>query len=272
MSTINANTLFQNITFDEIELKLMTILLNNEDKLIYDRHLYNLLLDKFRYQSGFIDPNLKNKYFVVLRNLDANENVKVFKNNNIYKIVYTTKPELYNREMIPYEDNTYISPEKNIDVCHYSPSEVYRYIDSSLSEEFSKERSYVDIENGNTIYHDLVRECTVDILTKMFNTKSMNINVLNKNGLTPIDYINDISVARLFIKELNEQLKTVSKQIENINNNKKISEEVLNEEIDQKILLKIRQQLSRDRLEQYFGAFFITILLSLLSYLFKLFI
>jgi hypothetical protein len=250
----NATVLLANATIDEIEVKLMTILLNNEDKLFYGQYLYNLLLNKYNYKSGSVDPNFKNKYLLVLRNLDANENVKVFKNNNVYKIVYTTKPELYNAEMTGFEDKT---QSTNYVECAYVPSDVYRYVETSLPEEIPNARSYVDIENGNTIYHDLVREGSVDILKKMFDAENMNINVSNKDGLTPIDYINDMVVARLFIKELNKQLNTVSKEIETINNEKAIIEVKLNKQ--------------QGELRQFLGVFYAAILTALLSYLFKLF-
>jgi hypothetical protein len=91
----------------------------------------------------------------------------------------------------------------------------------------------------------------------MFDTENMNINVSNKDGLTPIDYINDIVVARLFIKELNQQLKTVSKEIETMNNEKSIIEAKLNKQ--------------QRELKQFLEVFYTAILTALLSYLFKLF-
>jgi hypothetical protein len=255
MTSVNTNSTnsLSNATLNEIEVKLMTILLNNEDKLLYGQDLYNLLLAKYDYKTGFIDPSFKHKYLLVLRNLDSNENVKVFKNNNAYKVVYTTNPESYTAESKGFEDKTRISCVE----CTYVPSDVYRFVESSLPEKLHEVKTYIDIENGNTIYHDLVREASVDVLTKMFNTKTMNINVTNKDGLTPVDYINDVVVARLFIKELNEQLKTVSKQIETINNEKALIETKLNKQ--------------QHKLTQFLEVFYSAIIIALFSYIFKLF-
>lgn len=246
---------FTNATLDEIEVKLMTILLNNEDKLLYGQYLYNLLLAKYDYKFGAVDANFKNKYLLVLRNLDSNENVKVFKNNGTHKVVYTTKPELYNAEMTALEDKTQTSDYLPFS---YSTSDVYRYVETSLPEKLSEVETYIDIENGNTIYHDLVKEASVDILKKMFDTKTMDINVKNKDGLTPVDYINDVVVARLFIKDLNEQLKKVSRKIETIDNEKAQIEARLNKQ--------------QKEIKQFFEIFYSVIMMALLSYLFKLFI
>lgn len=214
----NANDAISNATLSEIETRLMTILINNEDKLLYGQYLYNLLLDRYGYKGGFIDPSFKNKFFIIMRNIDSNENIKVIKNNDIYKAVYTTKPELYTNSTIGIEDKDKLT-EVVYQQLEYKTSEIYKFIELSMPDKLPEVRTYID-ENGNTIYHDLVKECAVDILRNMFTCKMMDINVKNKNDQTPIDYINDIVVARLFIKEINEQLKVVLKQVETINKEK----------------------------------------------------
>lgn len=253
MSTVN--DAISNATLSEIETKLMTILINNEDQLLYGQYLYNLLLDKYGYKGGFVDPNFKNKFFIIMRNIDSNENVKVIKNNDIYKAVYTTKPELYTKDSTAIEDKTKTS---NYLGLVYKASEVYEYVESTMPDKLPEVRTYVDVENGNTIYHDLVKDCAFDVVKKMFDTKTMNINITNKNGLTPTDYINDVVVARLFIKELNEQLKLVSKQVETINKEKN----------EMQIAL-VKQQKQLNTISELFGS---AVLMVIMSFLVKLFL
>ena len=255
-SNTTANEAISNATLAEIETKLMTILINNEDKLLNGQYLYNLLLDKYGYKTGSIDPNFKNKFFIIVRNIDSNENVKVIKNNDVYRIVYTTKPDEYTKDTKHVEDNSCVYPFYTFhDQVTYKTSDIYKYVESSMPDKLPEVKTYIDVENGNTIYHDLVKECAIDILKNMFDSKQMDINIKNKNDQTPIDYINDIVVARLFIKELNEQLKVVSKKVETINKEK--------EEMQIKL---VSQQKEINTFSDFFG---VAVLISIVAFVLK---
>jgi uncharacterized protein involved in tolerance to divalent cations len=115
------------------------------------------------------------------------------------------------------------------DTLTHKSHEMYDFISTSMPDKLPEIISYVDIENGNTIYHELVKECAVDRLKQMFADKSININVTNKHNQTPIDYINNIVVARLFIKNLNEQLIINSEQINIIKQEQKLLNKQFNQ-------------------------------------------
>lgn len=223
--TKSDNTLFlSNITLDEIEVKLVTILINNQDQLLSGQYLYNLILDKFNYKSEAICPNFKIKYFIVLRSLDSNKEIKVIKQNNIYKVVYSNNLDNYTFDTCTKESKTFNREYHSI---IYKPNEIAEYIDQYMPEKFTQSKtsllhdrtksepsiSYVDTENGNTIYHDLVKGGSCQIIKKLLDNKTMNIDITNNNDNTPLDYINDITVARLFIKDLYLQNKQLNEQL-----------------------------------------------------------
>jgi len=222
-----------NVTLNEIETKLMTILLNKQDQLLYDRYLYNILVDKFNYKFGAICPNFKNKFYMVLQSLDSNKGVKVMKNNDVYSVVYSddsNKLDSYNSNSPIYENRSEFGnrhPNSEYFDIKYDPSTFSEYVASTYASTNNSTNvtpsryqtvpevifTYKDIENGNTIYHDLVKSGSYEIIQKMFNSESMNLEVVNNYNLTPVDYINDIRVARLFIKDLYLKNKLANKKL-----------------------------------------------------------
>jgi len=205
-----------NITLEQIENKLMIILINKKDQLLIDKYLYNQLLDKFDYNNGFICPNFKNKFFMVLQSLDSNKDIKIIKNNDVYRAVYSENLDSYTKDTPVNEFNyqNQFTGSSFIDL-KYDPLTFTEYLVSQNSD-LSTLSTYRDLENGNTIYHDLIKHGSYEIIQKMLNTESINIDVKNDFNLTPIDYLNDIRIARLFIKDLYLKNKQVNSKLDNL--------------------------------------------------------
>jgi hypothetical protein len=212
----NKMTDLSNITPEQIETKLMMILINNKDQLLVDKYLYNQLLDKLDYNNGFICPNFKNKFFMVLQSLDSNKDIKIIKNNDVYRAVYSENLDSYTKDtpVSNFNYQNHFTDSSFIDL-NYDPLTFTEYLVSQNSDS-SKLSTYKDLENGNTIYHDLIKHGSYEIIQKMLNTESINIDVKNNFNLTPIDYINDIRIARLFIKDLYLINKKVNSKLDNL--------------------------------------------------------
>ena len=225
---LNESSQLSNVTLYDLETKMMIILMGRKGQLLSDKYLYNCILDKLGYKYGFICPNLKPKFFTVLRSLESNDGIKVIKKNNIYYVVYSDSDKLasYDVNMLK-SDYVFDTNETNLSTTckfsheyvpiKYNPNEVVEYLNKTEPEKFNDclclSLSYVDPENGNTIYHDLVRGGSVEIIQKLLKNETMNFTVKNKDGLTPLDYISDMLVARLFINQLyveNDYLRSAS--------------------------------------------------------------
>jgi len=193
----------------------MIILINKQDQLLSDKYLYNALLDKLDYKNGFICPNFKNKFFMVLQSLDSNKDIKVIKINDTYRAVYSNNLESYTKNTSVFDFDYKNEFTQNYFDIKYDPLSFTEYFVSQDST-FSNLSKYKDLENGNSIYHDLVKLGSYEIIQKMFESGSMNIDIKNDLNLTPLDYVNDIRIARLFIKDLYLKNKQVNSKFDDL--------------------------------------------------------
>ena len=74
MSTLQR---LENISYDDIENKLMLILLANPNRTYTKSELYNILLENLESNTQYVHPQFKFKYMVVLNQLPSNHDVKV---------------------------------------------------------------------------------------------------------------------------------------------------------------------------------------------------
>ena len=83
-------TILDQINYNDIFNKIMLVLLANEGILYNQYKLYSIVLDKFtNYQDSFVPMNFKYKFFIVIRELMLkDDNIQVYKENNIYHIIY----------------------------------------------------------------------------------------------------------------------------------------------------------------------------------------
>ena len=99
---------------------------------------------------------------------------------------------------------------------NYKPNEIAEYIDQYMPEKFTQSKtsllhgetksepsiSYVDTENGNTIYHDLVKGGSCQIIKKLLDNKTMNIEEFTSPnsrsvGIAPLAEVIEISYSPL---------------------------------------------------------------------------
>jgi len=241
---ITPNEAIANATLEQIENKIMTHLIINEDKPQKTSELYNKVLDKYDYKGGCIDSEFKYKFALAVKNIDSNENV--IKTDS--GAVYTTKPfEHTNKLNSNNQDivSNVLESEKSNDECvkditNIKTSELYEYVNKKMPDKIDSIMKYIDPVNGNTIYHDFVIESSINYIDHMLVNNTFNFDIKNKNNNTPVDYINDIVVARLFIKNLIVKLQSIKKQMDNIKNDQtKLNKQLNNLRIIQNIFIVI---------------------------------
>jgi hypothetical protein len=116
------------------------------------------------------------------------DNIRVFKDNNIYQIVYNP-PNGIKLENIKFNDKW------------INMSDLNNYIiDNEI------DINYQDIENGNTIYHEILSEHNCDNIKKLLEKNNIDYNVKNYYDKTPIECINNIKIATIVINDLNKKL------------------------------------------------------------------
>jgi hypothetical protein len=154
----------QNITCDEISTKLLIILHINKNKTFDQYTLFNEVVNKFRttQSTNYISPEFKSKFLLVLRSLmSRNDDITITKKNNVYYAGY---------EMI----NTNI--EYNINYSdHWLEKDTFNnyIIENNLEDELD----YVDPENGNTIFHDILSSNNYTFIEKVVKTFHIDYNL-----------------------------------------------------------------------------------------------
>jgi len=194
-----------NITLNEIENTIMLVLVANDSIVFTQNQLFDKVIDKLEIKSFSIHNSFKSKFLIVLRNLMSSyDDVKIFRENNIYKAVYTTDNitiKNYNSDSI---DNTFIPDPFTInDLNNY-------IIDNDMFDQFT----YIDQGSGNTIYHDIVTNNNYLQIKKLIDTNKFDYNIKNLNDNTPIDYINDQRVSNLMIKTLFNKIDVLEKEVD----------------------------------------------------------
>jgi len=201
----------QNITYDEINIKLLIILYANENKLFDQYTLFNMTVDKFRTSQNinYISPEFKSKFLLVLRSLmSKNKDIIVTKKNNVYYVGY---------EMI----NTDIDYTINYSEHWLDKKFLNEYI---INYNLEDELTYVDPENGNTIFHDILSSNNNSFIEKVIKTFDIDYNSKNNNDKTPIECVNDLKITLFIINDLNCRLYSMDKRITKLESTNYVSE------------------------------------------------
>jgi len=193
-------TTLEQVTFDDIYNKIMLILIANEGTLYDQYKLYSLVLDKFsKNDCNYVPPEFKYKFFIVIRQLSLNnDNIRVFKENNIYQVIYNAPVDI-KPNVVNYYSEWIDGPELNNFI-----------IDNNIDLNFQ------DPESGNTIYHEVLSENNCENVKKILETNTMNYNIKNNYNKTPIECIKNIKVATLIINDLNNKLNKLEEKVNNI--------------------------------------------------------
>jgi hypothetical protein len=186
----------EEITYDEINDKIVLILCANLGTTYNQYTLYDAVVDKFSRTSKSIHPDFKYKFIHVLKQLMSNNyGITVLKENDIYYVGYDAQPIiepcLTNTEWI--DKNNYIK----------------YVVENNLENEFLTQ----DLETGNTIYHELFSNGEYSTIKKVIETHSVDYNIKNNKKDTPIDCINRIEVATLVISDLNKKIDSLEKRL-----------------------------------------------------------
>lgn len=205
----------QNITFDEINVKLLLILYSNENKLMDQYTLFNLIVEKFRatLPINYVSPDFKSKFLLILRSLmSKNDNITVTKKNNVYYAGFDMQ-SLTDNYTINYSDYWL---DKN-SLNNY-------IIENNLEEELD----YIDPESGNSFFHDILSSNDINFVEKIIKTFDINYNLKNNADKTPIQCINDVKIAICIINDLNNHLCSIDKRIKNLESKDYINEISIN--------------------------------------------
>ena len=178
------------ISIDNIETNIMSILYSNIDIKFSQFSLFNKLLnDKYDTSyTNFIHPNFKAKYLLVLRNLIAKyDDIIITKENKNYYILCVSDKEKSDN-CAEYALNMNYMNDIEINVSKY-------IVDNDIEKEFK----YVDPYDGNTIYHDLVLSNNVDTIEKMIKDDIFNHFVFNKKNQTPLELSNNPLMTNIIV-------------------------------------------------------------------------
>ena len=236
------------VTFDDIYSKIMIVLMANEGQ-VYDQYkLYSLVLDKFtrNESSGFVSPEFKYKFLIVMRQLmSKDDSIKVFKTNNIYQVIYNAPPETELKPSCILYKDSWIN---NWELSGY-------IINNNI------DFKYQDMESGNTIYHDVLSENNCENVKKLLENKQIDFTIKNNYNKTPLECINDIKVAAIIINDLHKKLTDLEEKI--------IKLERKNESFEMKIYKLEKSQMYLDN--QLVGILFFLLGIGIYSLLRNLF-
>jgi len=180
------------INYDEIESKVMIVLMTNAEKVYTKSELYSLLLDKFDVNSYCIDPQFKLRYMTVLNQLPSKYDVKV--TNNLVSSSNETNIQNYDiRESSVYNHVSLPSME-----------EVSEFI---VENNMQKQAGYDDLTS------DLIKGNKMLMVEKLLQG---NDHILffkkDKENHTPLMKINSQQMTNLFLEKLYEKIITLEKE------------------------------------------------------------
>jgi hypothetical protein len=180
------------INYDEIESKIMMILMTNADKVYTKSELYSLLIDKFDVNSYCIDHQFKLRYMTVLNQLPSKYDVKV--TNNLVSSGNETNVQNYEIR----ESNIYNS------VSLPTMEEVSEFI---VENNMQKQAGYDDLTT------DLIKGNKMLMVEKLLQG---NDHILffkkDKENHTPLMKINSQQMSNLFLEKLYEKIITLEKE------------------------------------------------------------
>lgn len=184
-SELNGSSL-KTVNYDDIENKIMMVLLANTNKVYRKSELYNIVIDKFDKTTFYVDPQFKYKYMIVLNQLPSKYDVTI--NDNL----------ISSNSDLP-EDN--LNQEFSSDNILPSKEDLSEYIIEN------------DLHKNKSIYYDelvfdLIKGNKLQMVDKLL-TKSDYSEYFNKKNIdnkTAIKYINSQQMTNIFLDKLNEEI------------------------------------------------------------------
>ena len=180
------------INYDEIENKVMLVLMGNADKVYTKSELYSLLVDKIDITSCYIDPQFKLRYMTVLNQLPSKYDVKV--TNNLVSSRNENSVENYEIRESALLNNVSLP----------SMEEVSEFI---VENNMQKQAGYDNLTS------DLIKGNKILMVEKLL---SGNDHVLffkkDKENNTPLMKINSQQMTNVFLEKLYEKIITLEKE------------------------------------------------------------
>lgn len=187
----------EQITYENINDKIILVLCANLGTIYNQYELYDAVLDKFSRTSNSIHSDFKYKFMHVIRQLMSNNNnVTVLKDNGVYYVGYDIPQQVIE----PCSTNEFWLDKDNY---------IKFIIDNNLEDEFI----YQDPETGNNLYHELFKTGDYTTIKKVINTHHIDYTITNKIKDTPIDCINRVEVATLVISDLNKRIYSLERRL-----------------------------------------------------------
>lgn len=206
------------VTFNDIEVKLMSVLCANVDTKYTHASLFNKLIQD-KYDDIIHIPQIfKTKFLLVLSNLPSMyDDLTIEKDNNIVTIIYNSnekKEKSEESEKLEEKDNSVIEGGKH-GLGRSDTLKMYEYIfENDMKEYINK----VDKFTGNTIYHELVKEHNITLIKTLVKQNKFNYYVENHDNKKPCELSESQEITNILMNGLFEEIKLLRKEI-NIKNN-----------------------------------------------------
>jgi hypothetical protein len=223
------------ITLNEIENKIVLILMAAPNVIYTQYTLYDRLIEKFDVKEYKADVGFKAKYFLVLNNLDKKyDNIKVQNVNNRYILSYEDNdvPNVVSNTSDVQQKESIIDTMNNLpdnnEMCDSSYLANF-IITNNLKDHYN----YVDGKTGNTILHEVLALNNVENVKNILK-ENLNVLALNKKLESPFEKITSIQVSNVVLLELfkiNQQNKILLDECNNIIIKHSITIDMLNDKI-----------------------------------------
>ena len=203
------------VTFNEIEVKLMSILCANIDTRYTHTSLFNKLIQDKYDDIVHIPQIFKTKFLLVLSNLPSMyDDLTIEKNNNVVTIIYNSNEKIEKSEEPEKKDCSVINEEKH-GLNKLDTLEMYEYIFKNDMEEYINK---VDKFTGNTIYHELIKEHNISLIKTLVKQNKFNYYVENYDNKKPCELSESQEITNILMNGLFEEIKLLQKEI-NVKNN-----------------------------------------------------
>ena len=190
------------MSFDDVKEQSILVLAANMDQVMTKSYLFSRVIDRL-FPDGTIGiPNkFKRDFELSYRHLSLyDDNIVQFEQGYMYK---SSSESVEEKEVLVASSSESMPSNKEV-------------IEFILDENKPEELMYKDKKTGNTIYHDLVEY--YDITDKLIKENRMNINILDKNGKTPLQHINSVQVSNLFLEDLYRNVEYNKQHIKHLEN------------------------------------------------------
>jgi hypothetical protein len=198
------------VSLQEIEDKIMSILYSNMDIVFTQYALFNKLLeDKYDNKyTNLVGSNFKPKFLLVLKNLmEKYDDIIINKSNGIFSVVCVSESEKpielnksnksnkFNEILEKQKQETNIENKNTENTNYFNLSDVYNYFYESNPSDCIK--SWADPWEGNTFSHELVLTKNKELIIKLIDSNEFDFETKNKLGKNPIELSTDAEITSI---------------------------------------------------------------------------